>query len=463
MGSSALNIEGSLYELVARGNKDKYFIEDDKESKNIFDNRYVSMTPCIHELRRLPPINSAEFGRSVEFQIEIAGDLFVEPTLLIDLPSWIPPQYSILNPTSIVTDTNGISYGYTNGIGYFLFEKIQILQDNYLLQEFSGQALWALTRGRGSLNQHNLDDKLLGFHDGSKLGIGRNATPNRMRLQLPIFGCQNMNDGGFPLLAINQQSYRVRCFLRKIEDLVESSDGATKPAPWDLPALKIQTSRNGSWTNFTPLTRSGIGSVGLVLETRHIYTDADTQRGLKESSLEIPYERLYENCFTQNANDYASLATGGVATITRRLEGVHPCSGIISFYWSDAVLNANQYWNISNSGSNYYLNAKLIIAGKDRETLFSPIVWNLIVTHSKWKRDSALQFNIMDWSLGDIIQQSEEQPNGTINMSTADRPTFFVQLASVINGAQKTELHSIAVTWASMICEKGRAYLQFAN
>jgi len=34
----SFNIEGSLYELVARGNKDVYFIEDTKEAKNLFDN-----------------------------------------------------------------------------------------------------------------------------------------------------------------------------------------------------------------------------------------------------------------------------------------------------------------------------------------------------------------------------------------------------------------------------------------
>jgi hypothetical protein len=37
MGSTAYSIEGALYELVARGNKDVYFIEDSKEAKYLFD------------------------------------------------------------------------------------------------------------------------------------------------------------------------------------------------------------------------------------------------------------------------------------------------------------------------------------------------------------------------------------------------------------------------------------------
>jgi len=154
----SFNIEGSLYELVARGNKDVYFIEDTKEAKNLFDNRYGPTPPHIHELRQMPPLNTPDFGRSCEFQIEMAGDAFIEPTLLIDLPSWLPS-----NIKGVVTDLSGNSYGYTNGIGYFLFEKIHFLQDNILIQEFSGDALWACSRTRGTLNSAFLEAKQTGI------------------------------------------------------------------------------------------------------------------------------------------------------------------------------------------------------------------------------------------------------------------------------------------------------------
>ena len=100
----SFNIEGSLYELVARGNKDVYFIDDAKTAKNLFDTRYGPTPPHLHEIRRLPPLNTADFGRSFEFQIEMAGDVFIDPTLLIDLPSWLPPTQTSLNPQSVVTD-----------------------------------------------------------------------------------------------------------------------------------------------------------------------------------------------------------------------------------------------------------------------------------------------------------------------------------------------------------------------
>ena len=87
---SGLTQEGSLYELLSRGNKDAYFFLDDFQSKSPFDNRYLYTPAQVHELRRIPPLNSAEFGRTCEWEFEVAGDVFVDPTILIQLPTWLP-------------------------------------------------------------------------------------------------------------------------------------------------------------------------------------------------------------------------------------------------------------------------------------------------------------------------------------------------------------------------------------
>lgn len=102
---AGLKIEGGLYEAVARGNKDTFFFNDDPEKAiNPFENRYDRIPPNIQELRRIPPLNGAEFGRSCEFEFETAGDIFLRPTVLIDLPSWYPPTQSLANPESLYRD-----------------------------------------------------------------------------------------------------------------------------------------------------------------------------------------------------------------------------------------------------------------------------------------------------------------------------------------------------------------------
>lgn len=466
MSSTSYSIEGALYELVARGNKDVYFISDEKDSKNLFDNRYNPTPPQIAELRRLPPLNQPGFGRSFEFQVEIAGDFFVEPTLLISLPSWLPPQYAALNPTSVITDGSGVSYGYTNGIGFFLFEKIQLLQDNILLQEFSGDALWATSRNRGTLNSAFLDNRLAGLHSGSPLSLQRNATPGLLRLPLPLFGCQSLDDGGFPSCCIPQQQYRIRCFLRKLEDLVEASDARMKPQPWNQSGWLIQRSASGPVSTFSTLPIQDIQSPSILLETRHIYTDAETRLKLQEVRNEIPFERLYESIFTQNQFDYAPIERGAVAAITRRLEGTHPAARIVNFFRSKTAIQRNQLWNISNdiSGGEFYANLKLVIAGKDRETLLPPLVWRFLVALAKEERDSGLPFAIMNWTVGDVRSRRQpfaRQPEGSVNFTTADRPTLYVELNDVVG--KNSVLHSIVETWACMVTEEYRATLWFGN
>jgi hypothetical protein len=466
MSSTSYSIEGALYELVARGNKDVYFVRDDKDSKNLFDNRYNPVPPQIAELRRLPPLNQPGFGRSFEFQVEIAGDFFIEPTLLIDLPSWLPPQYAVLNPTSVILDPSGTSVGYTNGIGFFLFEKIQLLQDNILLQEFSGDALWATSRSRGTLNSAFLDNRLVGLHNGNPLSVQHNATPGRLRLPLPLFGCQSLDDGGFPSCCIPQQQYRIRCFLRKLQDLVETSDGRSKPTPWNQSGWTIQSSASGPVTTFSTLPIQEIQAPIITLETRHVYTDAETRLGIQEVRNEIPFERVYENIFTQNQYDYAPLQRGAVAAITRRLEGVHPAARIVNFFRSRVALQRNQLWNITNdiSGGQFYNNMKLVIAGKDRETLFSSLVWRNLVAHAKEERDSGLPFAIMNWTVGDVRSRRQpfaRQPEGSVNFTTADRPTLYIELNDTVG--KNSVLHSIVETWACMVTEDYRATLWFGN
>jgi hypothetical protein len=460
-----LNLDGSLYELVSRGNKDVYFQEDSIEAQSLFDNRYGPSAPVLHELRRIPALNTPDFGRSSEFQLEIAGDVIVSPTLVIDLPTWLPPIYADQNPTSVILDASGVTYGYTRGIAYFLFERIQILQDNILLQEFSGDALWIQTRARNSLNHGLLDNQLTGIHSGTALQIGRNATPGRLRLQLPLVGTQSIEDGGFPMLKLPNQAYKIRIFLRKLEDLIEASDGREKPTPWDRNNFQIQTARNGAFTTFSTLTRNDIGTPQIQLETRHIYTSDATREKLKEEPLEIPFERIYENIFSQNPLEYASAAP----LITRRLDARHPCSRIILAFRSWQDMRANQLWKISSdiSGGEYYSQLKLLIAGRDRESLWTSLVWKELENHAKEERDSGMNLATMNFGLGDKkgtrAPTASRQPEGTINMTTADRPTLFMELTDIVTGQKRSELRVIVETWAVFLAENNRGTLMYAN
>lgn len=458
---SGITNEGALYELLARGNKDVYFFNDDFSSVSPYDNRYNPVPAQLHELRRIPPLNGADFGRTCEFEFEAAGEVFVDPSLVIDLPSWLPPQVAASNPKSVIADADGVSYGYTNGIGYFLFSKIQIYQDQLLLQEFTGDALYAASRARGSLSSAFLENKITGVHSGSALEIGRAATPGRLRLHLPLLGCQHPDDGGFPSIAARAQTYKLRVTLRRLEDLVEASDSRPKPVPWGRSDLGPVAT----------LQRTAIAPITLQLETRHIYVDPDTRERLTRSSLEIPFSRLYENTFTYGAKDYEPLTRGAVANGTRRVDATHPAGRLLFWFHKTADLRANKYTKMTqDDGTEYYNNVSLIIAARDREPLNTPLLWNKLQHLAKEERDPGPGLGTMNWDLGDLRGREapyQHQPEGAINFTTADRPTIYTDLANVpvdpVSGQKSTEMRVIVDSWAIATFEKGRGGLKYAN
>jgi hypothetical protein len=455
---AGLTAEGALYESVARGNKDTFFFQDDPDNTlNPFENRYERTPPVIKELRRIPPLNGAEFGRSCEFEFEIAGDVFVHPTILIDLPSWLPPDQAALNPTTTITDNAGNTYGYTNGIGYFLFSKIQIYQDKLLLQEYSGDALFASRAARGTLNSAYLENRLAGWHDGSVESIGGNATPERLRLELPFIGEKN----GFPSIAMRHQPFKLRLELRPLEEIVESS-GDTAATPWLLPTMKY------GLKTFKPLSKTGIASPTLQLETRHIYTDGESQIALRKATIEIPFNHMYENKFTLGPADYAPLTNGVAAYVTRRVDAQHPAARLLWYIRTQNDLRAGRRWRFSPTPTTeYYAAQSLIIAGRDRETMFTPFIWNTLTHHAKEDRDPGAGFGEMSWNLGDIRGPHEYQPEGSVNFTTADRPTIYMSLAATPNdtrlGGPSTEMVVVIDTWALYIVEKDRGYLKYGN
>ena len=550
---AGLKTEGALYEAVSRGNKDTYFFDDDPEKAiNPFENRHIRIPPNIQELRRIPPLNGAEFGRSCEFEFDTAGDVFLRPTILIDLPTWYPPTQANLNPSLLYTELGSTNtYGYTNGIGYFLFSNIKIYQDKLLLQEYSGDSLFALRAARGTLNSAYMENSLAGWHDGTAASIAANASPSRIRLELPFLGARS----GFPSIAMRKQTFKLRLELRPLERLVESSDPTATlgAAPWGgsfvkllligrsvpvelseeqfgpgQPSVTLTIASGGtisvntpvtvinsldstnSFTTtvvsyntatgvltlsaaatairgtfpttavvysvmditqqFTALQRTQIASPVLQLETRHSYVDGETQLALRSATLEIPFLRPYENNFVISPTEYDPITKGAVATITRRVDGQHPASRILWYSRAQNDLRTNRRWKFSPdvSGNEYYTSQSLIIAGRDRETSFSPYVWNLLEHHAKEDRDPGYGIGEMSWDLGDLrITPWDRQPEGTINFTTADRPTIYTSLSAVPNdtilGGPSTELTVIVDAWALYSIEKDRGYLKYGN
>lgn len=484
--ASSSSGQGALFELVARGVKDAYFMKDDRASVHPYDPRYDPSTPHLAERRTTIPINRTLFGGTFEVELEAYGDVLTECSLEIELPTWLPPlplttgtqpvDPSIANGLYSVVGSDGTSYGYVNGVGYFLFESIQFYQDQHMIQEWSGDGLFARQMTQDTHTHAFLALSRAGYtataQDAAR-AIALRATPSSLRVDLPLPGLQGSYgalDCGFPLVALPHQTFRFKITLRRLEDLVVCSDELTvKPAPWNVAAFHY-TDRDGNLHTVPPRSLLDIGHPRVTLATVQRYVTVDMQRHLQ--TMQIPYRKWFENRFTFGELDYIMIDKGGVSAVTRRLEGRHPAERLLWFFRQSTATDRNRLDDFTNPNEladrTFYNTMKFVIAGRDRELPQPSMLWNTVGPHAKDDRGSVgTGIGAIRWSISNDFRTSVRQMEGTVNFSTADRPTLYLELANVASNpriAQRlVEFRVWIESWNVYEIQNGRGRPMFAN
>jgi hypothetical protein len=113
---------------------------------------------------------------------------------------------------------------------------------------------------------------------------------------------------------------------------------------------------------------------------------------------------------------------------------------------------------------------KLVIAGRDRESLQEPFVLQGMSQLVKDEKGSGVNIGEMKWTTGEkygVIYPIPRQPEGTVNFTTADRPTLYLELANVrpdgVMGQRKSEFRVFTEGWDVYDVREGRGRLMFAN
>ena len=497
--------QGALFELVARGVKDNYFVKDSDESFFPYDAAYDSSTHHLAERKTAVPINGTKFGNTFEVEIDPYGDIMTECAFEIDLPTWLPqlprsPNGQLCTPSvanglyPITSSLANDSYGYVNYVGYFLFEKIQFYQDQFLIQEWSGDGLLAKQLNEGSYNSSFLQQTVGGQIETmdpltnlpTNRGIQLRATPGHLRIKLPLPGLQCPGDIGFPFVSMPWQKFRIKATLRKLEDLIVcSNDLDSKPAPWNISKFKITFDDNTTYL-FSPKPLSDIGQPNILLSTIQHYVPSYVQEELRSKPIQIPFRRQFENNFTFGELDYVALDKGGTAAVTRRVDGRHPTEKMFWFFRTQNTLDKNRLDDFYNNFfdynrptptqpytepyGNFYYNMKFVIAGKDRENIHEPFVWQNISQLVKDEKGSGVNIGEMKWTTGEkfgTIYPTPRQPEGTVNFTSADRPTLHLELANIrpnpILGQRRSEFRVFSEGWDVYDIREGRGRLLFAN
>jgi hypothetical protein len=217
----------------------------------------------------------------------------------------------------------------------------------------------------------------------------------------------------------------------------------------------------------SPLPRESIGRPTLTLETRHIYLDPESRDAIQKKDHEIPYSIFYENPFTFGGLDYITSTSAATPTFTRDIDASHTASRLFWFLRTKDDLQRGRRWATSNKSNTYYSQLSLIIAGRDREALQTPLIWNTLVPFAKEEKDPGFSLGEMNWDLGNVIRPVEPVPEGTINFSTAEKPVFLIYLQPPAQSqtfiTKVVEMTLVVESWCLYTAEEQHGFLRYSN
>jgi hypothetical protein len=425
LGGATGQTSGAVYELVSRGVKDSYFFaEPTAGAFTPFSNKYVKTTPFLSETKTTVATSSTDFGKTVEFEIERYGDVLTDVWFQVDFPSWIPAAAAAA-PLD--------NYGYQAAAGFFLFERIEILQGQMIIMETSGDTLYWLSgnRRRGAMTE--LVRELGGDVAEGHLG----AHVRGLRIRIPFPGCQSDVLGGFPLCTVPDKVYKIRVKLRPFAELV--TWGAGDEGPWG----KTVRDAHGI-ALYTALREYELDSPNVVLETTQAYLTREAREAMRGQAagaqgIQIPFVTHYEQQFQLRVDGRKPYL----------LEPKHPSEGI---YIYAMPVNAARKKDISGAAISAI---EFTLAGREREFEWGSTVLVDIAAHAKMISLPPMRgIYALNWSLGDSSRPRSQdpmlrRPEGTINFSEADKPTLYVtpNPAVVTRNGPVYIMHVIVESW----------------
>lgn len=426
------NQRAGLLELVARGKKDAFFTSN--PSISFFQSVYKRSAPFTEEVHVIQPRNNAEWGRWVEFDLEHRGDLVRKFNIRLTLPTWLPESLAAINKSSIITDLSGVSFGYCNNIGFQMLEKIQLYQDQVLIQELFGEYLdWRL-RQMNSLSTTYVIAQTVGTREETAIDVQHSATPGLLRIPIPFIGWESVGDPGFPTIAMRQQRFRIRILLRKLEDVVVASDGRAKPQPWNM-SLRVQKQNRGpiDTTSYQTLSESFMSKrIGIALETTQVYVPRDIQEWFKIQKWIIPYRQEQWQEFTIEDNQWNAAATVQSSfSLPFRIDFVGPVSRLLVGFQTQGTRMAGQRTFLL---ANPIRSLRLNIANLDRIQSFPEKVFREV--NAYWKNIRSAQElsdlnsfqNVFTLTFG---SREFHYPAGTLNLTRSTQPELWASLNSV--------------------------------
>jgi len=430
-----------LLELVARGKKDTFFTGEPKIS--FFHSLYRRASPWLRETRFLLPRNEGDFDSYIDFTLDPVADIIKDIHLLIQLPSWLPSTVAAQNGVGLVRDLSGNSYGYTNHVGYYCINKVQVFQNQLMIYEDFGEAMWLRAQSKSTNGKIAVINALTGGHDGSVLGIQRNATPGQLEVKLNLPFDSLPNDFGIPIGSVSPFTMKIRIYINKFLQIVESSSGALMPNVFEQP-MTVQTSSGGTPIGFQTKKKTELGRPTFQLRVQYIYVDSVCQKLLRSTTWKVPFLRCIANQYTLEDNIWK---IGSPPTLRKSLEVYGSIQRLRILFQSNASAQAGQAWNYAPStGVTWFSKLTFFIHGQDRLGIWDSDVFEKLTCYCHDIGKSVDGVYLLDMGAEDL-----DIPAGTLNLTQTEKPELqlllTVQEDDVRTGNKKTFMRVYADVW----------------
>lgn len=307
-----------------------------------------------------------------------------------------------------------------------MIHKIQVFQDTVLLHEAYGEYLdWRLQNSyeTGTLQLAGLN---VGSRDDTPLAIGRSATTPMMRVAIPVLGWQQLGDPGFPTCVLRKQRFRIRIWLRELQEIVVCSDGRLFPTPWDGMPLRVQAVKNGPIdTSMVTLPLTALKYPEITLETTQRYVSNETRLFLQSQTVRFPFRHIQFQQFAMEHN-YVVLASPPYSSVTNipyRIDFIGPSDRFAVGFRTNAATKAGQRNILSPMVSTMRLN----IANIDRIKSWDMSVFREVTAYWKQIRmpmdKNETPLEIYTISYGGMDGAT---PSGTVSFTRATDPVLYV-------------------------------------
>lgn len=461
--------DGTILELVSRGKKDAYQIQDPVRSW--FGTPYQRRSPSTQEVRLLYPENQPRFGQWFDVVIPPDGDMLMSLDLRITMPTWLPPAVAAINPQAsaykveVASDPYSIKsmpyanlqlpptvmaplfpvekpstplqYGWCDGIANNLIERWVLYADNIVVLTGYGEFN---TWFPDLENTHNLapvyhaaTGRVQQNIEGSLQG---NATLGELVFRVPIPGCQHRADVGFPICSLAGKKVFIRFWLRDKKALVNSSQlppltfGPTNyvpppergtplpmyeidPTPWGLKQVYVNGSTHfpdGSPCGRTLIARD-MGHPYIYARCAVLNVESELRKSLQTQKYEIRFHQQLRDVWTVDARDFVA---GAPDKHLLMINGLFQL--LFVGFRSDARTRQNRYLDILPSLGDWLTTLSLVVNGAERIFPWDPKKFRTLANNTQLARDMNIALYYLVFGIA-----PDSEPGGACNLARCQK------------------------------------------